>query len=505
LSTAPAVSELGADVCVIGSGPGGATAAWALARQGADVLMLERGHHLPREDENWSPDAVFAQKRYRPPERWRDEHGRPFAPGVHYVVGGNSKVWGACLPRFRVSDFQRTRHRDGVSPAWPVSYAELEPHYTEAERLFGVHGTAGADPTEPPRSADYPFAGVGHEPQVAALAERMTAHGMHPFPLPLGIDRHPDGRCIRCRTCDGFPCRIDAKNDAEIRAVRPAVAQGARLETGVRIDRLVTDGDGGRVIAAEGERDGAPVRVTARSFVLAAGAVNSAVVLLRSRNAAHPDGLANASGQVGRNYMAHILTAMLAVARGRNRVVFQKTVGLNDFYETSPGDGMPLGNVQAIGKLQPGMLVADVPWLPRWALAGVTDRSLEWILTTEDLPDPENRVWLGPDGAIHVRWRPANAGAHRELVRRTRGLLRRVGYPLAFGRRFGVESNSHQCGTVRLGTDRASAPLDAHGRAFDVENLYVADAAVLPSAAAMNPGLTIAALALRQAAEGKIT
>src|SRR5947207_1230730 len=276
-----AMRPLSADVVVIGSGMGGGTTALALAWRGVDVLVLERGQRLPREPENWSPRAVFVERRYKPAERWLDGAGGVFAPGVHYVVGGNTKVYGASLPRFREQDFAAIEHCEGTSPAWPFSYADLEPYYGQAERMYRVHGTPGEDPTAPWRSTPFPYPALEHEPYIADLAARLREQGVNPTSNAMGIDRRPAGTCIRSATCDGFPCPIGAKSDAETCGIDPAIATGhARLQTGMRVRRIVTDGTGHRVdhlIAAGPE---GPVKITGAKFVLAAGAVNSAVLLL---------------------------------------------------------------------------------------------------------------------------------------------------------------------------------------------------------------------------------
>ncbi|NUT48302.1 MAG: GMC family oxidoreductase, partial [Saccharothrix sp.] len=262
---------------------GGATTALALARRGVDVLVLERGQRLPREPANWSPRAVFVDRRYKPAETWYDGRGRPFAPGVHYVVGGNTKVYGASLPRFRERDFEAVEHHEGTSPAWPFRYADLEPYYAEAERVYRVHGVSGEDPTEPWRSSAYPYPALEHEPYVADLAERLAAQGVHPSANAMGVDLRADGSCIRCGTCDGFPCRLGAKSDAETCAIDPALtATGLRLATGTRVRRIVTGGGGRRVdhLVMEGPEGRATVR--GGRYVLAAGAVNSAALLLAS-------------------------------------------------------------------------------------------------------------------------------------------------------------------------------------------------------------------------------
>jgi choline dehydrogenase-like flavoprotein len=497
---------LSAEVVIVGSGMGGGTTALALARRGIDVLVLERGERLPREPENWSARAVFAQRRYKPDERWLDGAGRSFAPGVHYVVGGNTKVYGASLPRFRERDFGAIEHHEGISPAWPFTYADLEPYYAEAERIYRVHGTPGSDPTEPWRSCPFPHPALEHEPYVAALAERLRASGVHPSPNAIGVDRRPGGTCIRCATCDGFPCRVGAKSDAETCAIEPAIATGrARLATGLRVRRVVADPSGRRVdhLVAEG-RDG-PVTVTGARFVLAAGAVNSAALLLASADPQHPHGLGNSSDQVGRNLMMHNNAHIVAVdLNRRNDVTFQKTLSVNDWYHDG-GDGFPLGAMQLIGKVQGVMMRSAAPrGVPPRLLDQVARRSVEWLIMAEDLPSPASRVSLDAAGRISTRRVARGVGTHRRLLARARGLLRDAGYDAILTQHFDISMNSHQCGTVVAGADPSTSVLDQWCRSHDVANLWVVDAGFFPSSAAMNPALTIAAQALRAVAESDL-
>jgi choline dehydrogenase-like flavoprotein len=500
------MQRLSADVVIIGSGMGGGTTAHALARRGVDVLVLERGRRLPREPENWSPRAVFVERRYKPGERWLDGEGCPFAPGVHYVVGGNTKVYGASLPRFRERDFTAVEHHEGTSPAWPFGYEDIEPFYGEAERMYRVHGSEGDDPTAPWRSTPFPYPAVEHEPYVADLAERLRAQGAHPSANAMGVDLRPGGACIRSATCDGFPCRLGAKSDAETCGIDPAIATGhARLETGVRAIRIVTDATGRRVdhVVAEGA-DG-QVRVTGGRFVLAAGAVNSAALLLASADEKHPRGLANASGQVGRNFMMHNNAHIVAVDLDRpNDVTFQKTLSVNDWYHDG-GDGYPLGAMQLIGKVQGVMMKSAAPrGVPRAILDQVARRSVEWLIMGEDLPSPDSRVIVDSAGRITTARVARGAGTHRRLLARAKRLLRSAGYDAILTQHFDIAMNSHQCGTVVAGTDPAMSVLDPWCKAHDVENLWVIDSSFFPSSAAMNPALTIAAQALRVVAESDL-
>ncbi len=490
-----------ADIAIIGTGMGGGTLAYALKDLGARVLLLERGDFLPQEPENWSPEAVFLDNRYKTTESWQDHADHPYAPGIHYFVGGNTKVYGAALPRLRREDFGDLQHEGGVSPGWPITYEELEPYYARAEALYLAHGEAGTDPTEPPRSGPYPFPPMPQDPYMAELTERLRAQGLRPFPLPIGVDRRPGGRCIRCKTCDAFPCRVLAKADADVCAVRPALrSPNVELWTGALARRLLTDASDRRVVAVEVERDGEIVRVEADTVVAACGTVNSAVLLLRSSTDRWPNGLANSSGLVGRNYMVHNNSVLLAVhPTRRNDTIFQKTVGIGDFYFGEPGFPYPMGNLQPVGKVQAAMLAAETPWAPRPALRAVADRSVDWWVMSEDLPVPENRVSLSPSGGVRVHWTPNNNLAHDRLLAAAKRVLRAAGYPLLLSRRMGIATNSHACGTLRFGADPATSVLDPFCRAHDHDNLYVVDGSFFPSSSAVNPALTIAAQALRVA------
>lgn len=491
-----------ADIVIIGSGMGGGTLAWALRDLGARILLIERGDFLPVERQNWSAEAVFVENRYKAKERWRDQRGRWFAPGVHYFVGGNTKVFGAAFPRLREADFGEIAHEGGVSPAWPISYQDLAPFYDRAERLYQVHGEAGADPTDPPRSGPFPFPAMPADPYMADLAERFRTQGLHPAPLPVGLDFRPGGACIRCQTCDAFPCMVHAKGDAEVRAVRPALASGnVDLWTQTYAERLLTDPSGERVTGVTVRRRGGERQVVeADIVVVSGGAVNSAALLLRSATSRHPNGLGNRSGLVGRNYMVHNNSVLVAVDPLRqNDTVFQKVISVNDFYGPGfdPAFPYPMGSLQPVGKLQRAMMRGAAPWAPGWSRALAAQRSVDWWVMSEDLPDPQNRITLDSQGDIVVHWSPNNLRAHAELMRQAKAMLRRAGYLILLSKQMGIETNSHQCGTLRFGHDPQASVLDPLGRAHDLDNLYVVDGSFFPSSTAVNPALTIAAQALR--------
>ena len=487
------------DIVIIGTGAGGGTLAYALREAGARILLIERGDYLPQEAENWQPEAVFYRNRYKTKETWDEAGGGAFKPGVHYYVGGNTKVYGAALPRFRREDFEALEHEGGTSPAWPLSYDALEPYYVRAEALYRVHSRPGDDPTEPPRSAPFPYPTVPHEPVIEELAEAFRQQGLHPFYLPMGLDLREDGRCIRCKTCDGFPCQVLAKSDTDVCCVRPALeSPDVTLMTRTYARRLRADASGKRIETVEVERDGEHFEIRAGRFVVACGAVNSAALLLRSGT--DERGLANSSGMVGRNYMVHNNTGMLAVRPfRRNPVVFQKTLSVNDFYLKGPDWPYPLGNLQLVGKVQGAMLRAARPAVPPPFLKAIANRSVDWWVMSEDLPDPDNRITVASNGRIRVHWKQNNMATHRKLVEAATTMMKRAGYPLVFTEPMGIETNSHQCGTVRFGNDPATSVLDPYCRTHDLNNLYVMDSSFLPSSAAMNPVLTIAAQALRVA------
>lgn len=484
------------DIIIVGSGAGGGTVAQSLSGSSARILILERGDFVPQEEENWSPEAVWKHLRYRTKECWLDERGEEFLPYTHYAVGGNTKFWGSVLYRLRREDFQAIQHLDGVSPAWPISYETLEPFYERAERLYHVHGQHGVDPTEPARGP-FPCEMIPHAPAMAEIVEKLRGQGLHPSPLPLGL---LDG-CILCNTCNSFPCKLHAKSDADVCGVQPALQRAnVELWTKAHARRLVTDSTGQKLEAVEVERNGETVRVEGALFIVSCGAVNSAALLLRSANAAHPDGLANSSGLVGKRYMAHLATMMEGFHPFRkNHTVFQKTVAINDYYFRGPGADYPLGQIQSQGRTHGVMAQTVAPSIPLWAYEAWVSRGVDWLVMSEDLPRPENRVTVEPDGRIRLRYRPNNVEAHERLVKETRRILRRLGFWVVMSHSHKNRNTTHQCGTLCFGTDPRASVLDTYCRAHDVDNLFVVDASFFPSSAAVNPGLTIAAQALRVA------
>lgn len=498
------------DIVILGSGAGGGTLARELAETGAKILIVERGGFIPQEPQNWDPTAVWKDLRYRTTETWVDERGESFRPYTHYCVGGNTKFWGAVMYRLRPQDFREMQHADGVSPAWPIDYDTLAPYYDRAEAMYSVHGEAGVDATEGPRNA-YPLPPVPHARAMGELVEALKQQGLHPTPLPLALREH----CIYCNACNSFACKIHAKGDAEVCAVRRAASAGnVTLWTHAMARKLITNASGTRVESVEIEREGRVETVSAPLVIVSCGAANSAALLLRSANRTHANGLANSSGLVGRRYMAHLATMLQGFHPFRvNDTVFQKTVAINDFYLKGRRVQFPLGQIQSQGRTHGvmaqaaqrdfmarfGPVMARMPEVPLWAFDAWVARGVDWLAMTEDLPREDNRVTVAPDGRIQLQYTPNNLRAHEELVNETTRILKELGFWIVMTHSHKARNTTHQCGTLVFGDDPRTSVLNTYCRTHDVDNLYVVDASFFPSSAAVNPGLTIVAQAIRVA------
>jgi choline dehydrogenase-like flavoprotein len=502
------------DVIIVGTGAGGGTLAHTLAPSGKRILLLERGDFLPRETDNWDPRPVFVDGKYISADTWYDADGKPFQPQVHYFVGGATKLYGAALYRLRPGDFGELKHADGPSPAWPLSYDDFEPWYTRAEWLYQVHGAHGEDPTEGHWSQQYPWPAVSHEPRVQEISDALAAGGYHPYHAPCGVlldeaDR-PRSTCIRCATCDGYPCLVHAKSDAETIAVRPVLDRdNVTLLVNAEVERLETDPAGRAVTGVVVTRNGEREVYTADIVAVCAGAANSARILLRSASDRHPAGLANGSDQVGRNYMFHNSKAVVALGKEDNHTVFQKTLALNDFYFAGNGRDWPLGNIQMLGKSNAMAMKGEEPKLtklaPRWSLDDVARHAVDFWLTTEDVPRPDNRVTVDRDGSIHVAYTPTNDKEADGLYHELRKVLNHIGMSEhhVLDKNFYMSMNvpiagcAHQAGTCRFGNDPATSVLDINCKAHELDNLYVVDTSFFPSIGAVNPALTAMANAIR--------
>lgn len=498
------------DIIIIGTGSGGSTMAYKLAPTGKRILILERGGFIPKEKENWDPHEVVTKGRYRPNENWYDKDDKPFKPYIHYNVGGNSKMYGAALFRFRESDFEEVKHYGGVSPAWPLNYNAFENYYTEAEKLYSVHGLRGADPTEPPAASAYPLPPLAYEPLIDDLAKKLKQAGLHPFPLPMGVrlpqDYTETEAPVILENFDGFPDLTDSKADGQVMCLRPALKnKNVTLLTHAFVEKVETDETGRKITKVVADIKGEKIAFSSDIVIVACGAVNSAALLLRSRNNKHPNGLANSSDQVGRNLMLHHNGCLVAFTKKKNDCVFQKSLGIADFYHEGNDSLFPLGEIQLMGRNDPDTIL----WLAEQICPGKPYEELKTItidfwLTAEDLPHPDNRVTLREDGAIKVYYNRTNYTAYEKLKLKLKEIFIKLGEmdpdykdTQWNGYDLDLSGMSHQNGTLRFGTDPKTSVLDLNCKAHDLDNLYVVDASFFPSCGAFNPALTIAANALR--------
>jgi choline dehydrogenase-like flavoprotein len=498
------------DIVIIGTGAGGSTMAYKLAESGKKILILERGGFIPKEKENWDPHEVVTLGRYRPKEDWYDAEGKPFKPFIHYNVGGNSKMYGAALFRFRESDFEEVQHYGGISPEWPLKYDVFEPYYTEAEKLYSVHGKRGVDPSEPWASGDYPLPPLPYEPLIEDLNLKMQGLGLRPFPLPMGVrlpqDYTQTEAPVVLSNFDGFPDLTDSKADGQTMALRPALKhKNVTLLTHAYVERLETDPAGKKISRVIASIKGEKVSFKADLVIVACGAVNSAALLLRSANLHHTNGLANGSDMVGRNLMLHYNGCLVAFTKKKNDCVFQKSLGIADFYHGADDSPFPLGEIQLMGRNDPDTIL----WLaekmyPEKTYEELAQMTIDFWLTAEDLPSHDNRIELRKDGSIQVFYKRTNYTAYEKLKEKLKNIFVQLGhldsdYKDVYwnGYDLDVSGMSHQNGTMRFGADQKTSVLDLNCKAHELENLYVVDASFFPSCGAFNPSLTIAANALR--------
>ena len=497
------------DAIVVGSGFGGAMAAHALVHAGHRVLMLERGGWVARGPQNWRQSGMGLLGPHYSTETPYEVSvgGRRRRVGAWHCVGGQSVFYGGASFRFREREFA---HDDAIvgdsGAAWPFGYDALEPFYARAERLLGVAGLAGADPTEPWRSEPYPQrpAPLSAPSQVVSDAARRL--GLAPFPIPLAISYAADGgrrACIRCGTCDGYACAAEAKNDLATGVIPALVRLGMTLRPNtvcVRVTRA-----GRRVTGVEwvdrvtGERG----HLAARVVVLAAGTLATPHLLLASGM----DQLSSAPGALGRYLTRHRNAVVLGLfpRRPNPEGAFDKQVAIHDFYDGAPDDPRapegPLGGIQMMTPPQ-GLVRAYLPRLVRDPGAALVSYATGLLAIAEDQPRRENGVELGAArdrfGMPLLRVRHAYSRrdglAAAALVRQARRVLREAGAPLALVH--SIETFTHALGTARMGPDPREAPLDGHGAFRGVDGLFVADGSALPRSGGVNPSLTIAAVAL---------
>jgi choline dehydrogenase-like flavoprotein len=483
------------DVIIIGTGAGGGTLAQKLAPTGKKILVLERGEFAAKESSQLEDTEVFKQEQYHAPEPWYDNVGEPFYPQTNYTVGGNTKIWYSVLMRMRERDFQEVPHQDGISPAWGLQYSDFEPYYTEAEKLYRVHGKLGDDPTEPPHSETYTFPEISYEPSILAdIGKTLSQQGLHPTHLPLGLGQQ-------------------GRTDAEDTGISPALhAPNITLKTSAQVFCLHTNPSGSEVKAVQAKVGQQSYLFLGDIVVVACGAINSAALLLRSATEKHPEGLANQSGLLGRNLMRQQLSVVVQLTTMSNTGLFPRTLGINDFYWEASDFPYPMGHIQNAGGILQDVLFSEAPpilsalsrVLPNFGLRQLATRSIGWWIQTEDLPNPNNRVQVAGD-KLRVEYVPNNFEAHDRLVYRWIDVLKtlELTQPTVFSRGIYPRSDmplqvvAHQCGTCRFGEDPTTSVLDLNCRAHGVDNLYVVDSSFFPSNPSVSPGLTVIANALR--------
>lgn len=501
------------DYIVIGTGAGGSTIAYKLGLSGKNILVLERGDFLPKEIDNWSPKAVFTDGKYRTKEKWLDKAEKEFEPFTHYCVGGNTKMYGAALLRMRESDFSEVKHYGGISPSWPINYDDMEPYYTEAEKLYHVHGQRGLDPTEPPVTSGYPFPALKLEPRMKELYKSFQDQGLNPSPLPIGVRLPKDYKIrkskVKLSLFDGYPDPTESKADAHVIALKKALKhKNVVLKTNRTAVRLITNEKGDRVTKVECLTPSGKVKTYGGyTIVVSCGAINSAALLLKSKSNLHPNGLANSSDMVGRNLMIHNNGTVVAISEKPNDSKFQKAFIISDFYNGADDSNLPLGSIQLMGKTDPETLRSELKEInpdKTWDVDDVANHSIDFFITAEDLPDHGNRVTVTDEGKIKIDYTANNLEAYTRLRKKLIDLLSHIGCEEGYckntayaGFKLGISGVSHQNGTCRFGKDDSTSVLDVNCRAHEIDNLYVVDSSFFCSSSAVNPSLTIIANALR--------
>jgi choline dehydrogenase-like flavoprotein len=471
------------DAVVIGTGIGGSTFAYGLARRGLKVAVVERGDFLKPDIPDLSP-----------------LHNYYFLETP--AVGGQTKSFGAAMYRLRESDFSAVEMESGVSPAWPITYVDLEPYYGEAESLFRVHGSSLNDATEPPRSAPWPHDPIPHQGPARELVERLIGRAGVPVShIPRGIDYDPEhgGKCVLCRRCDAYYCPRDAKMDAEVAALRPALATGrVTILTKTECLRVLTTADGRKVTGVQLRRDGNETTVLAGMVAVCCGLTATPELLWRSRTSRHTNGLANASGALGRNWATHTTGWVFPIALGVQKKPFhQKTFAINAFYHSGPGSAYPMGVIQAAGNIEP----LGMSRRYRYFAEALLNHSFQAFVMTEALPSMDTGYALSDDGATEIGEPIRNKQTFAKLRRHASDIFRSAGYRVFSP---SVEMRFHSVGTARMGTDAGNSIVDGHCKAHDIDGLFVVDASALPTSGAVNSGLTIAAVALRAAAAAQL-
>jgi len=470
------------DVVVLGSGLGGATAAHRLVNRGLKVLLVEQGASLASEGDTSDPSRYILEV---VPDRETPLN----------FIGGRTKFYGAALYRFRESDFVERTLESGVSPVWPITYQTLAPYYSAAEQIYKVHGASAGDPTDPRGSEPYPFPPVPYDPLVTKFVNRLERAGATTSAIPRGVD-YTDGRCINCPRCDGYLCLRSAKMDAETAAIRPALATGhLQVSMNTMCEKLVLDDTGVTIRACILLVESQRVEVTARAIVVSGGMIGTTELLIRSKHERHPKGVGNNSGQVGRNLAGHS-TGMIFPFVSLNKLpaVQTKSFAINTLYDQTDDWPFPVGVIQLAGQT-PFWQEASRAIRPIAKL--VSEHCFSMFYMVEAPPSHGAGLVLDGDKVVGQTAPPHCLETFEHLRKHAVSLLRDAGYPALARKR--EPYLWHEVGTTRMGDDPDTSVVDPFGEVHGVKGLFIADAGVLPSAGAVNTGLTIAALALRTA------
>ncbi len=472
------------DVIIIGSGPGGSTLAYQLSRFGHQVLVVERGVFL-RPGRRNAEDPVG---KYLPHLISNRDGGRSF-------VGGETKFYGAALYRMRESDFRAVEHERGFSPAWPISYSDLEPYYERAEVIYRVHGSSDGDPSEPPRARPFPYPPIKHASIVSKLVRSIEQSGTHVSAIPLGLDYGPDGRCVLCSTCDAHYCQLDAKMDAVVAALRPALAtKNVQLMTETYCQQVFTTSDGSRVTGVLLRHLGREHVVHAEVVAICAGLTGSASLLRRSRTQKHPEGLGNASGCLGRYLAGHSVGLIFPFMGWRKMPsTHTKTFAINGCYNGAPDWRYPIGVIQIAGQMP---FWEGAPRLKRSLFHLIGTHTVMCFHMTEALPTRDTGLIFDGDEIVGRVPPVQNLRTYFKARDLAIDTFRRAGH-IVVARRRRPPRIWHEVGTARFGTDPGTSVVDPDCQVHGIDGLFVVDASVLPSAGAVNTALTIIALALR--------
>lgn len=473
------------DAIVIGSGAGGSAVTYKLALAGKKVLVIERGREL-KPQEPVSPRAIG---------RYVNDEVNPGENAARFL-GGQTKFYGAALYRMRESDFEAVTHETGTSPAWPFQYPALEPYYTEAERLYHVHGDASSDPTEPPRSAALPFPPLPHSEVVKPIVERLQAAGTPVSAIPRGLDYGPKGKCVLCPTCDGYYCQLDAKWDAENAVLRPAMRTGnVDIVLHTHCKKILTNEEGTRAIGVVINHANTEYTVMGDHVIVAAGLPDSMMLLWQSRTTKHPAGLGNATGNLGKHLGGHSVGIVFPIINWMGMPAnHTKTFSISNFYNGAPHWKYPMGIIQVAGQMPYWRLASRIMRIPARLVA---KRSLMCFFMIEAIPTSNSGFNITADSISEKIEPPVSTETFEQAREYAADVFRKAGYYVLA--RKNPASLWHETGTARMGDDPATSVCNANCEVHDIRNLYVTDASVLPTAGAVNTCLTIVAVALKAA------